>query len=53
MAKVDMSATTFVMVHNCIGMNVIDKLGSDEQRNRILPDCMKFKKIVAFGLSEA
>ncbi len=29
-AKVDMSVCTFLMVHNCIGMSVINYLGSEE-----------------------
>lgn len=39
-AKVDVSITTFLLVHNSIGMAVIDHLGSEEQRARILPDCI-------------
>ena len=40
------------MVHNAIGMQVINMLGSEEQRARILPDAIQFKKILAFGLTE-
>ena len=50
--KIDASLGTFVAVHNCLGMTVIDMLGSEEQRKRYLPDCMSFKKILAFGLTE-
>jgi len=39
LAKVDMSVTTFFMVHNCIGMSVVEFLGNKEQKDRILPDC--------------
>jgi len=28
LAKVDMSVTTFFMVHNCIGMSVVEFLGN-------------------------
>ena len=49
--KFDSSIGTFIMVHNCIGMAVIDMLGSEEQRARILPDALQFKKILAFGLT--
>ena len=52
MAKIDMSVTTFFMVHNCIGMSVVNYLGNEEQRARILPDCIKFKKVICFGLTE-
>jgi alkylation response protein AidB-like acyl-CoA dehydrogenase len=50
--KKDASVATFIMVHNAIGMNVIDLLGSQEQRERMLPDCIALKKIVCFGLTE-
>eukprot|EP00347_Sterkiella_histriomuscorum_P001177 403373032 len=51
-AKVDMSVCTFLMVHNCIGMSVINYLGSEEQRARLLPECIKLEKICSFGLTE-
>jgi acyl-CoA oxidase len=50
--KYDSSIGTFIMVHNAIGMQVINMLGSEEQRARILPDAIQFKKILAFGLTE-
>jgi alkylation response protein AidB-like acyl-CoA dehydrogenase len=53
LAKVDASITTFVLVHNSIGMAVIDALASEEQRKRFLPDCIALKKICSFGLTEA
>lgn len=52
LAKVDCSIGTFVIVHNSIGMAVIDYLGSEEQRARILPDCLALKKVCSFGLTE-
>jgi alkylation response protein AidB-like acyl-CoA dehydrogenase len=52
MAKVDCSVSSFMTIHNSIGMAVIDYLGNEEQRARILPDCISFKKILAFGLTE-
>lgn len=52
MAKVDLSMTTFVVVHNSIGTSVVDKLGSEEQRKRILPEAIKYNKIMCFGLTE-
>jgi alkylation response protein AidB-like acyl-CoA dehydrogenase len=53
MAKIDASMFTFLTVHNSIGMAVVDLLGSEEQRARILPDGIAFKKILSFGLTEA
>ena len=52
LAKIDTSIGTFVSVHNSLGIVVVDMLGSDEQRQRILPDAIAFKKILAFGLTE-
>ena len=52
MARIDLSITTFFMVHNCIGMSVVNYLGNEEQRKRILPDCISLKKVICFGLTE-
>ena len=52
MAKIDASILTFITVHNSIGLAVIDVLGSEEQRQRILPDGIAFKKIISFALTE-
>ena len=52
LAKVDSSIYTFLTVHNSIGMAVIDYLGNEEQRARILPDGIALKKILSFGLTE-
>jgi len=52
MAKIDASVYTFLTVHNSIGMAVVDYLGSEEQRARILPDGIALKKILSFGLTE-
>lgn len=51
-AKIDASIGTFLIVHNSIGMAVVDMLGSEEQRARILPDAIQLKKIISFGLTE-
>lgn len=51
-AKVDTSLFSFMTVHNSIGLAVIDYLGNEEQRARILPDGIQFKKILSFGLTE-
>lgn len=52
MAKRDGSAATFLLVHNAIGMAVIDALGDDEQKERFLTKGVKFEKIFCFGLTE-
>ena len=51
-AKRDGSASTFILVHNAIGMAVIDALGDEEQKARLLPPGIKFEKIFCFGLTE-
>lgn len=51
-AKVDGSVSTFVAVHNSIGMNVVNTLGDEEQKQRILRESIGFKKIHCFGLTE-
>ena len=51
-SKIDASIGTFLTVHNSIGMGVVDLLGSEEQRARILPDAIALKKIMSFGLTE-
>lgn len=51
-AKYDGSIATFFLVHNSIGIAPIDMLGSEEQRARLLPDCIAMKKIACFGLTE-
>lgn len=52
MAKIDNSIATFMIAHNMLGLLVIDHLGSEEQRARLIPDCIKLKKVLAFGLTE-
>lgn len=47
-----MSVATFVLVHNAIGMEVVNQLGNEEQRQRMLPDAVALKKIMCFGLTE-
>ena len=51
-AKRDVSASTFFLVHNAIGMMVIYELGDDEQKERLLTKGMTFEKIFCFGLTE-
>jgi acyl-CoA oxidase len=52
LAKIDASIMTFLTVHNSIGMAVIDYLGNEEQRQRILPPGIALTKILSFGLTE-
>lgn len=52
LAKRDGSIATFFLVHNAIGMAVVDKLGDEEQRKRILVPAMNFDKVLCFGLTE-
>jgi len=52
LAKRDGSIATFFLVHNSIGMAVVDVLGDEEQRERLLKPAMNFDKILCFGLTE-
>ena len=52
LAKRDASIGTFVLVHNSIGCSVINLLGSEEQKQKMLPDANTFKKVCSFGLTE-
>lgn len=52
LAKIDLSLCTFMVVHNSIGSSVVDKLGSEEQRKRLLPELVALDKIICFGLTE-
>lgn len=52
MAKRDAGLASFMLVHNAIGMAVVNSLGDEEQKQRILTPAMNFDKILAFGLTE-
>ena len=52
LARRDASVATFVLVHNSIGSCVVDALGDDEQKSRILGDTINMHKFICFGLSE-
>jgi alkylation response protein AidB-like acyl-CoA dehydrogenase len=52
LAKRDGSLATFFLVHNAIGMAVINALGDEEQKQRLLTPGMNFDKIFCFGLTE-
>lgn len=52
MARKDASISTFVLVHNSIGSCVVDALGDEEQKQRILGDTINMDKFICFGLTE-
>jgi glutaryl-CoA dehydrogenase len=51
-ARADGSVGTFYGVHSFLAMQSIAMLGSEEQRERWLPDMARLEKIGAFGLTE-
>jgi len=52
LARYDMSISTFYLVHNAIGTAVVEALGDDEQRERILTETINMDKFICFGLTE-
>lgn len=52
LGRIDGSVNTFFGVHSNLGMGAIYTLGSEEQRERWLPEMAKLKKIGAFALTE-
>ena len=52
LAKKDASIATFWLVHNALGSCVVNTLGDNEQRQRILTDTMNMDKFICFGLTE-
>ncbi len=52
MARVDCSIATFFGVHSGLAMNSIYLCGSEEQRQRWLPEMAAFQKIGCFALTE-
>ncbi len=53
MARGDGSLNTFFGVHSGLAMGTIDICGSEEQKERWLPQMARLKKIGAWGLTEA
>jgi glutaryl-CoA dehydrogenase len=51
-ARADGSVGTFYGVHSFLAMQSIAMLGSEEQRERWLPEMARLEKIGAFGLTE-
>lgn len=47
------STGAIVSIHNCLYTNLLNRLGSDEQKNKFLTPFTGGKKIGAFALSEA
>jgi glutaryl-CoA dehydrogenase len=52
LARVDASIATFFGVHSGLAMGSIVQCGSDEQRERWLPEMFRLEKIGAFALTE-
>ncbi len=52
LARGDGSVNTFFGVHSGLAMGAISMLGSDEQKEKWLPQMAKCEKIGAFGLTE-
>ena len=51
-ARADGSIGTFFGVHSNLAMQSIDMLGSDEQKDRWVPDLASGRRLAAFGLTE-
>ena len=51
-AKIDGSVAMSFLVQNCLGIAVVDALGDDDQRARLLPSLIHLEKFICFGLSE-
>jgi glutaryl-CoA dehydrogenase len=52
LARTDSSIATFNGVHGGLAMGSIYLCGNDEQRERFLPEMVRYEKIGAFGLTE-
>ncbi|CAI6003213.1 unnamed protein product [Closterium sp. NIES-65] len=52
LARVDASCATFILVHSCLGMLTIALCGSEEQKQRDLPQLAELKKVACWGLTE-
>jgi acyl-CoA oxidase len=53
MARVDVSSSTFFLVHSGLAMASIDICGTEEQKQRYIPAMAKLEKVGCFGLTEA
>jgi glutaryl-CoA dehydrogenase len=52
LSRVDLSMSTFLGVHSMLFTAAIHRLGSEEQRKRLLPDLLALRAIGAFALTE-
>ncbi len=52
LARVDSSPAATIAAHNSLGMNPIYVFGTEEQKNRYLPELSTGDKVWAFGLTE-
>lgn len=52
MAKRDGSISLFYLIQNALGMNLVNNLGNEEQRNRFLPEAVSLNKFMSFCLTE-
>jgi glutaryl-CoA dehydrogenase len=52
LARGDLSISTFMGVHSALAMTSIALLGSEEQKQRFLPQMGRLEKIGCFGLTE-
>ena len=52
LAKKDASIASFFTIHN-LGQYVVNSLGDEEQKQRILTDTIKMDKILSFALTES
>ena len=50
--RADASLATFFLVHNSLGIDALCLTASEEQLERIMPQCIQFEKILCFGLTE-
>mmetsp|Transcript_12838 Transcript_12838/g.21725 ORF Transcript_12838/g.21725 Transcript_12838/m.21725 type:complete len:135 (+) Transcript_12838:48-452(+) len=51
-AKRDYSVGLCFFVQNSLGVDLINQLGSQEQKDRILPGLINYDKMISFGLTE-
>jgi acyl-CoA oxidase len=52
LARKDASIATFYLLHHSLGLYTVQKLASDELRDRIMKDCIPLKKVMAWALTE-
>jgi alkylation response protein AidB-like acyl-CoA dehydrogenase len=50
--RIDPSLGTFYFVHNLVALATINILGSENQKEKYIPDGCRFKNVYSFGLTE-